>query len=75
MVIVLLLGAILGGWLGEVLIKYVPLLSSVGQSYSIGIPRFHLDLRVVSLLFGFTLRINLFSLLGLVVGFLVYRRM
>lgn len=75
LVVVLLLGAILGGWVGEALIKIVPSLANIGHSFMVGIPRFDLDLKVLSLVFGLTVKLNLFSLLGLIAGFLVYRKM
>jgi len=75
LVIILLVGAVIGGWLGEVITQFVPALSALGKSYSVGIPRFVLDLRVLSLVLGLTIRIDLFSILGLIGGFLVYRRM
>ncbi|NLB18801.1 MAG: DUF4321 domain-containing protein [Syntrophomonadaceae bacterium] len=75
MVIVLLVGALLGSWLGEVLIGLIPVLAEVGQIYVIGIPHFTMDLQVLSFSFGLTLRVGLFTLLGIVGAYFVYRKM
>lgn len=75
LLLILILGALLGGWLGELLIKLIPALSEVGKEYTVGIPQFTLDLQVLRLSFGLTLRIGLFSLLGIIGSYFVYRRM
>lgn len=75
LIVILLVGAVIGGWLGEVITQFVPTLSGLGKSYSVGIPRFVLDLRVLNLVLGLTIRVDLFSILGLIGAFLVYRRM
>lgn len=75
LLLVLIVGALIGGWLGEALVKLVPVLNEVGQVYTVGIPHFTLDLQVLSLSFGLTLRIGLFSLLGIIGSYFVYRRM
>lgn len=75
LLIILILSAIIGAWLGELIRFYIPAIKMLGTDYPLGIPRFTLDLRVLSLTFGFTLRLNLFSLLGMIGGFFVYRRM
>ncbi|HAF66925.1 MAG TPA: DUF4321 domain-containing protein [Clostridiales bacterium UBA9857] len=55
--IALLAGAIVGSVIGEVLSDVAPILS---RGFSIGLqPPFHLDLNVVSLTFGFNIRLNL----------------
>ncbi len=56
-VIALLAGAIVGSVIGEVLSDVVPILS---RGFAVGLqPPFKLDLNVVSLTFGFTIRLNL----------------
>lgn len=75
MLLILLVGALLGGWLGQILVHFVPALGNLGSSTSVGIPRFSLDLGVIALSFGLTIKLNLFSLLGMVGAFFVYRQM
>ena len=75
LLVVLLVGALIGGWLGEALVKLVPSLAEIGKVYTVGIPHFTLDLQVLSLSFGLTLRIGLFGLLGIIGSYLVYRKM
>jgi len=56
-VIGLLAGAIVGSVIGEALSGVVPLLA---KGFAVGIqPPFNLDLNVVSLTLGFTVRLNL----------------
>mgnify|MGYP000911218977 FL=1 len=75
LLVILVLGAIIGGWLGEILTGLIPALRELGRVYTMGIPRFTLDLEVLTLSFGLTLRIGLFGILGMIAAFIVYRRM
>lgn len=75
LLVVLIVGTLIGGWLGEALVKLMPVLADVGRVYTVGIPHFTLDLQVLSLSFGLTLRLGLFSLLGLIGSYFVYRNM
>ena len=75
LVVVLLVGALLGSWLGELLIGLIPALADVGQVYVIGIPHFTMDWQVLSFSFGLTIRVGLFTLLGIVGAYFAYRKM
>ncbi len=75
LLMLLVVGALIGGWLGEVLVKLMPALAELGQVYKVGIPHFTLDLQVLSLSFGLTLKLGLFSLLGIIGSYFVYRNM
>ncbi|HHY11404.1 MAG TPA: DUF4321 domain-containing protein [Firmicutes bacterium] len=56
-VIALLAGAIVGSVIGEVLSDVAPILA---RGFSVGLqPPFNLDLNVVSLTLGFSIRLNL----------------
>ena len=46
---------------GEVLVKLMPALAELGQVYKVGIPHFTLDLQVLSLSFGLTLKLGLLA--------------
>lgn len=78
LIALLIVGALVGALLGEV----IRLLFSGGimeqifsRGVSPGLSPTTLDLRVVSLTFGFTLRLNLASLLGIALALFVYRRL
>ena len=74
----ILLGGLLGGVLGEVF----AVISPVGpmreiflQGYTLGItPPLTIDLRLLSMTFGFSLRFNLFSILGIILGLYLYKQ-
>ena len=78
LIALLIVGALVGALLGEV----IRLLFSGGimeqvfsRGVSPGLSPTTLDLRVISLTFGFTLRLNLASLLGIALALFVYRRL
>ncbi|MGR6835362.1 DUF4321 domain-containing protein [Syntrophomonas erecta] len=72
--LLLILGGIVGGWIGDAMIKIWPVLATWGRVHSIGIPSFTLDLKVFTLSFGFMLRINLFTIIGFVAAYFIYKR-
>jgi hypothetical protein len=77
--VILILGAIIGAALGELIAFLFPggILHRVfSQGISPGLhPPATLDLKILSLTFGFTVRINLASLLGVVVGAYLYKQL
>ena len=68
----------MGGLLGELLTVVAPegiLQDIFSRTYIIGLdPPFTLDLRLFVTTFGLSLRINLFSLLGVLLGIYVYKQ-
>ncbi|HQA49828.1 MAG TPA: DUF4321 domain-containing protein [Syntrophomonadaceae bacterium] len=75
LLILLVLGGIIGGWIGQTLTNVWPSLVILGRAQSLGIPSFTLDLQVFTVSFGFMLHISAFTLIGFVLAYLVYRRM
>jgi len=75
LLIMLVIGAIVGGWAGTALSKFYPQYAIFQLTETVGLPPATLDLYVVNLTLGFLLRINLFSILGMAAGYLVYRKM
>lgn len=75
LLLLLVLGGIIGSYIGEALVKLWPALRMLGKVQSIGVPRFTIDLHVFELTFGFMMHISLFTLLGFVLAYLLYRRM
>ena len=74
LIILILLGSIIGGWLGTFLARVFPGIDLLQHAESIGLTPTTLDLRVLTLTLGFGLKLNLLSLMGAVTGYLVYRR-
>lgn len=74
LVILLVLGGVFGSLVGEVL-SGIPALGVLGTARSIGLPMTTLDLDVITLTLGFTIRINLIGLIGFALAFLIYRRL
>lgn len=71
--ILLLAGVILGSILGEVLGKSLPILS-IGRTIGFAQPVV-LDLHVIALTLGLTIKLNLASILGMLLSLLLYRKM
>lgn len=78
LVVLLILGALVGALLGEIIRLLFPggILEQVfARGVSPGLSPATIDLRVLSVTFGFTLRLNLASVLGIALAVLVYRRL
>ena len=75
--IFLLIGGLLGGILGEILHIMAPqgtIQNIFSTHYSLGITQpLTLDLILVKLTLGFTLKINILSILGMFVGVYLYK--
>jgi hypothetical protein len=72
LIFLLLLGFILGTILGEVLRPYVPFLA---KGASAGMAPLTLKLAdTFSLTFGFTIHLNLATILGVITAFVIYRK-
>lgn len=74
LLLLLVLGGIIGGWIGEALLRIWPALSWLAHTQSVGLPTMTVDLHVFSLSFGFMLNINFFSILGFILAGVLYRR-
>ena len=78
LVVLLILGALVGALLGEIIRLLFPggiLEQLFARGVSPGLSPATMDLRVLSVTFGFTLRLNLASVLGIALAVLVYRRL
>ena len=73
-----LIGGLMGGVLGEILRLFSPegLLKEIFlKGYNIGInPPLTIDLHIFTFTLGFTIMMNLFSLLGIIFGIYVYKQ-
>ncbi|HWR20374.1 MAG TPA: DUF4321 domain-containing protein [Verrucomicrobiae bacterium] len=79
LLVILILGALIGTVIGEVIAVMAPG-GIVEKIFSKGIhpglsPPATLDLKVLSISFGFTVKINLSSLLGIGLALLLYRKL
>jgi len=75
LLLLLILGGIIGGWIGDAMVKMWPAMGILGRTQSFGIPNFVINLRVFTLNFGFMLHMNFFSIVGFILAYLVYRRL
>ena len=69
----MLAGIVLGGFIGE-MTAGVPMLSwlSFGQSFGIS-PPINLDLGILVITFGLSIKITMASIIGIVIALLVFR--
>lgn len=78
LVFFVLIGGLLGGLMGEILLLFSPsgfLRDVFLKGYNVGInPPFTFDLHLVTFTVGFTFRINLLSLLGIILGIYTYKQ-
>lgn len=79
LLVIVILGALIGSVIGEVIATLSPggfLEKVFSKGVNPGIsPPAVLDLKVVSLAFGFTIKINLASLLGVVLALFIYKKL
>lgn len=75
LLLLLALGGIIGGWIGDAIVKLWPGLGLLGNVQSVGLPTMTMDLHVFTLSFGFMLHINFFSILGFVIAWVFYQRL
>ncbi|MGI5998096.1 MAG: DUF4321 domain-containing protein [Lutispora sp.] len=72
LLLILLCGIIIGGFIGEVLGNLIPILK---YGYSLGVSPHTYDLRILKLTFGLSFNINMFSILGIIISIIIYRRL
>lgn len=72
LLIVLLIGLVLGGIIGDLLKDVFPILSS---GKTIGVDPFELNLGILVMHFGVSLSMSLASIIGLVIAWILYRKL
>jgi len=75
LLLMLALGGIVGGWIGDAVLKIWPGLGLLANVQSVGLPTFTMDLHVFSVSFGFMLHLNFFSILGFILAWVLYKRL
>lgn len=71
LIILLLTGLVIGGFLSSILGKYLPILNF---GYSMGVSPHTWDLNIIKLTFGISLKINIFGIIGLAIAYIAYRK-
>jgi hypothetical protein len=75
LILLLVLGGIIGAWIGDAFKAVWPAASILGNMQSVGIPGFSLDLGVISFSLGFMMHLNLFTIMGFIAAYMVYKRL
>lgn len=75
LLLLLAIGGIVGGFIGDAILKIWPGLGILGNVQSVGLPTFTMDLNVLTLSFGFMLHINFFTILGFILAFIAFRKL
>lgn len=68
----ILVGAILGGIIGEVFGAYIPFINT---SKAIGFSPVKVDLSLIQLTLGFTMKLSLSGILGILLGVVLFRKL
>lgn len=72
MLLMVLCGLVVGGFLGELLGKYLPILK---YGYNLGVSTHEWNFNVLRLTFGLNFNINMFSVLGIAAAIYLYRKL
>jgi len=72
LILLILICTLIGSFIGYILQPYLP--AAISKIYTIGAGPFPVDLKFLSITFGFTLNLNVFSIAGLVIALIVYSR-
>lgn len=74
-VFVILLAAISGSFIGEVLARNIGIFSFLGNSYAIGLSKpILLDLKVIGITFGIYFNVNLMSIICVILAIILFRK-
>ncbi len=74
LVFLLIIGGITGSIVGEIIIRWIPAMQSLGLPKNIGLSPVTLDLSIFTLTFGFSFSMSLFTILGMIMAYVAYRR-
>lgn len=72
LLVLLLVGALIGSLIGDALGHLMPFLQ---KSQSLGLPPTTIDLVVLTFTIGFTLKLNVASVLGFFLAYMAYRKL
>lgn len=75
LLVFILSGLVIGGFLGDLASKVGGLSwLAYGQSFGLSQP-LSLDLNIIAITFGFTLKINIASIIGIAIAIFIYRKL
>lgn len=72
LLVLILSCAIIGSFIGEVLKPYLPAL--LVHSYNVGVGPFPINLKVLCITFGFTIDLNIMSIIGIAVALVIFMK-
>lgn len=73
--LLLILGGIIGSFIGDAIVKTWPAGQVLGRMQNLGFAPFTLDLKVFSLTLGMMFNVSLFTLLGFLIAYVLYRKL
>jgi hypothetical protein len=75
LIFIILIGAISGRFIGDILSSNIKVFSFLKTSYSIGTSApFIIDLKVLSITFGLNFNINIMAILGVILAIILFRK-
>jgi hypothetical protein len=75
LIFIILIGAISGRFIGDILSSNIKVFSFLKTSYSIGTSApFIIDLKVLSITFGLNFNINIMSILGIILAIILFKK-
>ena len=75
LIFIILIGAILGKFVGDILSSNIKVLSFLKTSYPIGTSApFIIDLKVLSITFGLNFNISIMSIIGIIIAIILFRK-
>lgn len=73
-IILLILGALSGTFIGEIIGKKFSALSILGETFNIGLSKpFYIDLNFIKFTFGVVLDINIMTIISIIVVIILFR--
>lgn len=75
LLLLLILGGIIGSFIGDAIVKTCPSGQVLGRMQHLGFAPFTLDLKVISLTMGLMLHVSIFTLLGFLIAYVLYRKL
>ena len=75
LILLLILGGIIGSFIGDAIVKTWPAGQVLGRMQNLGFAPFTLDLKVFSLTLGLMFHVSIFTLLGFIIAYALYRKL
>lgn len=72
MIVLLILGLVIGSFLGSTLGNYVPVLN---KGYDFSVSTHTWNLGVIQFTIGFLIKINMFSIVGILIAYILYKKL